>query len=81
MDHIISYVKIDHIIYHIIWYKKVEIVTLLQTLMPEYVDSKNDIETRQDIMCTCRRNRGSIEETNLTLFQILFQLAINMIPK
>ena len=58
-----------------------EIVTLLQTLMPEYVDSKNDIETRQDIMCTCRRNRGSIEETNLTLFQILFQLAINMIPK
>lgn len=49
--------------------------------MPEYVDSKNDIETRQDIMCTCRRNRGSIEETNLTLFQILFQLAINMIPK
>ena len=59
----------------------IEIVTLLQTLMPEYVDSKNDIETRQDIMCTCRRNRGSIEETNLTLFQILFQLAINMIPK
>ena len=39
--------------------------------MPEYTDDKNDIETRQDIMCTCRRSRGSIEETNLTLFQIL----------